>query len=140
MLPVFLPALASAGGVLAAQWPQLSTPRQAVLQAATFSAPDPHVHYALGVPALAGLVLLVLRRRVVWVVGAHLFFAAMFLKFSHVQVASAREPLLALLHRQSRHQSQARLAVGEDPNHPTAPLYLLALRRSSPLVVRMRSR
>ncbi len=79
VLPVFLPALASAGGVLAAQWPQLSTPRQAVLQAATFSAPDPHVDYALGVPALAGLVLLVLRRRLVWVVGAHLFFAAMFI-------------------------------------------------------------
>ena len=79
VLPVFLPALASAGGVLAAEWPQLSIPRQAVLQAATFSAPDLDMQYALGVPALAGLVLLVLRRRLVWVVGAHLFFAAMFI-------------------------------------------------------------
>jgi hypothetical protein len=78
VLPVFLPALASAGGVLAAEWPQLSTPRQAVLQAATFSAPDLDIQYGLAVPALAGLVLLVRRRRLVWVVGAYLFFAAMF--------------------------------------------------------------
>src|SRR5688500_4252598 len=56
----------------------------------------------------------------------------------HVQVAPARNPLLRDLHRQSTHQSEARLAVGEDPHHPSAPLYLLALRRSRPFVVRMR--
>src|SRR5215218_3702823 len=48
-----------------------------------------------------------------------------FLKFSHLQVASAREPLLALLHCQSCHQSQTRLAIGEDPYHPRPALYLL---------------
>ena len=79
MLPVLLPALVSAGGVLAAQWPQLSTPRQALLQAATFSAPDPHVDYALGVPALAGLVLPGAAPPARVGGREHPFFAAMFI-------------------------------------------------------------
>ncbi len=40
----------------------------------------------------------------------------------HVQVASARHPLLRLLNRQSRHQAQTRVAVREDPHHPRTPL------------------
>src|SRR5215210_5665567 len=43
----------------------------------------------------------------------------------HVQVASAGQPLLALLNRQRRHQPQARLLVREDPHHPRSTLYLL---------------
>lgn len=43
----------------------------------------------------------------------------------HVQVASARQPLLRLLDRQCRHQPQARLPVGEDPHHPRPSLQLL---------------
>src|SRR5215216_6156753 len=47
------------------------------------------------------------------------------LEFLHVQVAPAGNPLFRLLHRQGTPQPQARLAVGEDPHHPSAPLYLL---------------
>ena len=43
----------------------------------------------------------------------------------HIQVAPACNPLLRLLNSQGRHQPQARLAVREDPDHPTAALYLL---------------
>ena len=46
-------------------------------------------------------------------------------EISHVQVAPPRDPLLALFHRQCRHETQARFLVGEDPHHTGATLYLL---------------
>src|SRR5215204_1449487 len=52
-------------------------------------------------------------------------FSALLLELTHVQVAPSRLPFLRLLDAQRRHQPEARLAVGEDPHHPTAALYLL---------------
>ena len=64
-------------------------------------------------------------------------FSALLFELTHVQVAPSRLSFLRLLDAQRRHQPEARLAVGEDPHHPTAALYLLALSLSWPLVVRI---
>lgn len=76
---VLLPSLSSAGGVLAAQWPQLSNSPEAFTQAAMFSSPDLNVQWYLGVPGIIGLAVLVARRQVVWIVGAYVFFAALYM-------------------------------------------------------------
>jgi hypothetical protein len=78
VVPVVLPAFSSATGVLAAQWPKLSSPAEAFAQAVLFSPPDPFLQWYLGLPALLGLVLLVQHRRMIWLVGAYAFFAALF--------------------------------------------------------------
>src|SRR5215208_5077914 len=52
-------------------------------------------------------------------------FPTVLVELTHIQVTSARHPFLGLLDCQGRNQSQARLAVGEDPHHPRAALYLL---------------
>jgi hypothetical protein len=76
---VTLPALSSAGGVLAAQWPQLSNPAEAFTQAAMFSPPDPNLQWYLGIPALAGLAIMVKRRQMMWIIAAYAFFAALYM-------------------------------------------------------------
>ncbi|MCE3550356.1 hypothetical protein LWC33_02640 [Pseudonocardia sp. RS11V-5] len=79
VVPVVLPAMTSAGGVLSAQWPQLANPAEAFTQAVMFSSPDPFLQWYLGIPAVIGLALLVSRNRLTWMVGAYIFFALMYI-------------------------------------------------------------
>ncbi|MFI9810719.1 DUF6541 family protein [Saccharothrix variisporea] len=91
-VPVVLPALSNVGGITGAEWPELFKPFPALRQALVFSAADPTPFWWTGFAALAGTVVLLLRRRLVWVVAAWAVFVLMF-----VSAAAKVLPFLSVL-------------------------------------------
>lgn len=76
-VPVVAPAL-SGSGITAARWPELATPAEAFGQVLLVSPVVPFPQWWLGLPALAGFVLMVVHRRMLWVAGSYLAFGAVY--------------------------------------------------------------
>ncbi|MEJ2858086.1 MULTISPECIES: DUF6541 family protein [unclassified Saccharothrix] len=91
-VPVVLPALSNVGGITGAEWPELFKPVPALRQALVFSAADPTPFWWTGFAALAGTIVLLFRRRLVWVVAAWAVFVVMF-----VSAAAKVLPFLSVL-------------------------------------------
>jgi hypothetical protein len=72
--PVVLPARTSSTGVQAAQWPEFATSAEGFGQVLLFSPVTDQPQWWLGLTALAGLVIMVVRRRLLWLVAAFLIF------------------------------------------------------------------
>jgi hypothetical protein len=72
LLPVVLPARVQSAGVQGARWPEFVTQPEGFGQVLLFSPVVTHPQWALGLTALVGIVLMVLRRRLLWVVAAYL--------------------------------------------------------------------
>ncbi|SDO14916.1 hypothetical protein SAMN05660199_01363 [Klenkia soli] len=89
LLPVVLPARVQSGGVQAARWPEFATTTEGFGQVLLFSPVTLDAQWWLGLTALVGLFLLVLRRRLVWLVGAFAVFGA-----AYAATASIDSPLV----------------------------------------------
>ncbi|WP_216213456.1 DUF6541 family protein [Amycolatopsis aidingensis] len=76
--PVVLPALTSASGVTDATWKSEATVSEGFGQMVTFSPMAHFPQWWIGLPALAGVFLLVKHRRMMWMVGAYLLFGGLF--------------------------------------------------------------
>lgn len=70
LVPMLLPSLSSSG-VTGARWPQIATPVEAFGQAILFSPVTPFPQWFLGGAAIVGIVLMILHRRMLWLVGAY---------------------------------------------------------------------
>ena len=76
--PLMLPALQVAANTAEVNWPSQSSVAEAFGQMVTFS-PDAHFpQWWLGLPALAGVVLLVVHRRMVWMAAAFLVLGGLY--------------------------------------------------------------
>jgi hypothetical protein len=76
LLPVVLPARVQSGGVQGARWAEFASPAEAFGQILLVSPVTPYPQWWLGMTALAGAVIMVLRRRLLWVLGAYLVIGA----------------------------------------------------------------
>ncbi|MEU4518035.1 DUF6541 family protein [Amycolatopsis sp. NPDC024027] len=77
-LPQVLPSLYNAGGVTSAVWGNAATVTGAVGQTVTFSPMADFPQWWIGVPAVAGVVLLARHRRVVWLVAAYVVLGGLY--------------------------------------------------------------
>ncbi|MGW4060961.1 DUF6541 family protein [Amycolatopsis sp. NPDC004747] len=77
-LPQVLPSLYNAGGVTSAVWGNAATVTGAVGQTVTFSPMADFPQWWLGLPALAGIVLLARQRKAVWLVGAYVVLGGLY--------------------------------------------------------------
>jgi hypothetical protein len=77
-LPQVLPSLYNAGGVTSAVWANAATVTGAVGQTITFSPMADFPQWWLGLPAIAGIVLLARQRKVVWLVGAYVVLGGLY--------------------------------------------------------------
>jgi hypothetical protein len=71
LLPVVLPARVQSAGVQGARWPEFVTQPEGFGQVMLFSPVVTHPQWALGLTALVGIVLMILRRRLLWMVAAY---------------------------------------------------------------------
>ncbi len=78
LVPVVLPATVQSGGVQAARWPEFATTTEGFGQVLLFSPVTQQAQWWLGLTALVGLGLLVLRRRLLWLVASFAVFGAMY--------------------------------------------------------------
>jgi hypothetical protein len=92
LLPVILPARAQSAGVQAAQWPEFATEAEGLGQVLLFSPVTVLPQWWLGLAGIAGLVLMVRRRRLTWVLGAYVVLGA-----GYAATASMNTPLVNLL-------------------------------------------
>jgi hypothetical protein len=76
LLPVILPARTSSGGVQGAQWPEFASSPEAFGQVLLFSPVTTQPQWWLGLAAMAGLVVMVRQRRLLWLLGAYLVLGA----------------------------------------------------------------
>ena len=76
VLVVLLPARSASAGVQAARWDEFATQAEGFGQVLLFSPVTTEPQWWLGVTALAGLVVMVRRRRLLWLVAAYLVFGA----------------------------------------------------------------
>lgn len=74
LTPVILPARTQQAGVESARWPQFASSPEAFGQMLLFSPVTQQPQWWLGLVGLIGLVIMVLRRRLLWVVGAFVVF------------------------------------------------------------------
>ncbi|GHG20038.1 MULTISPECIES: DUF6541 family protein [Amycolatopsis] len=77
-LPQVLPSLWNAGGVTSAVWSNAATVTGAVGQTVTFSPMADFPQWWIGLPAIAGIVLLARQRKVVWLVGAYVVLGGLY--------------------------------------------------------------
>jgi hypothetical protein len=70
LLPVVLPARTVSDGVQLAQWPEFASPAEGFGQVLLFSPVTPFPQWFLGLTALAGLLVMLRRRRLVWLFAA----------------------------------------------------------------------
>jgi hypothetical protein len=89
LLPLVLPARAMSAGVRAYQWPELASQVEGFGQVMLFSPLNPTPQWWLGLAALVGVVLMIIRRRLLWVVAAWLVFGAVY-----AATASMNTPLV----------------------------------------------
>ena len=78
-VPLVLPSLYNAGGVTSAYWAPETTLAGGFGQTITFSPMSDFPQWWIGVPAFAGLVLLVRHRRMLWLVAAYVLFGGLFM-------------------------------------------------------------
>jgi hypothetical protein len=76
LLPVVLPARAQSAGVQGAKWPEFVTQAEGFGQVLLFSPVSTEPQWWLGLAALIGVVIMVLRRRLLWVLAAYLLIGA----------------------------------------------------------------
>jgi MYXO-CTERM domain-containing protein len=76
LLPVVVPARTASVGVQSAEWPEFASQAEGFGQVLLFSPTSPQPQWWLGLTALAGLVVMVRRRRLLWVLGAYVVFGA----------------------------------------------------------------
>jgi hypothetical protein len=76
LLPVVLPARVQSAGVQGARWPEFVTQPEGFGQVLLFSPVTTEPQWWLGLTALVGVVIMVLRRRLVWVLAAYLVLGA----------------------------------------------------------------
>jgi len=72
LLPVVLPARVQSAGVQGARWPEFATEPEGFGQVLLFSPVTTQPQWWLGIAGLVGVVLMILRRRLLWVVAAYL--------------------------------------------------------------------
>ena len=72
LLPVILPARAASTGVQAARWAEFATPSEGFGQILLVSPVSTQPQWWLGLTALAGAVIMIQRRRLLWVLAAYL--------------------------------------------------------------------
>jgi hypothetical protein len=92
LLPVVLPARAQSTGVQGARWAEFASQPEGFGQVLLFSPVTSHPQWWLGLTALVGLVIMVLRRRLLWVLGAYLVMGA-----AYAATASMDNALVNLL-------------------------------------------
>jgi len=78
-VPLVLPSLYNASGVTSAYWAPETTLAGGLGQTLTFSPMSDFPQWWIGVPAFLGIVLLVRRRRMLWMVGAYVLFGGVFM-------------------------------------------------------------
>lgn len=78
VVPIVLPAFGPSAGVTAAQWAEFATPVEGFGQVALFSPVTGFPQWFLGAAACAGVVLMVLHRRMLWVVATYVVFGAVY--------------------------------------------------------------
>ncbi|WP_020664115.1 DUF6541 family protein [Amycolatopsis benzoatilytica] len=78
-IPLVLPSLYNASGVTSAYWAPETTLAGGLGQTLTFSPMSDFPQWWVGVPAFVGIVLLVRRRRMLWMVGAYVLFGGIFM-------------------------------------------------------------
>lgn len=76
LAPVVLPARVQGSGVEAARWPQFASSPEGFGQVLLFSPVTQQPQWWLGLVGLVGLVIMILRRRLLWLVGAFFVFGA----------------------------------------------------------------
>ncbi|SMD21471.1 DUF6541 family protein [Lentzea albidocapillata] len=77
-IPMMLPTLAISGGVTGAFWPSEATPAAAFGQMLTFSGVVASPQWILGLSALAGIVIMIRKRVLLWMVGVYAFFGPLY--------------------------------------------------------------
>ncbi|PPK65954.1 hypothetical protein V5P93_000152 [Actinokineospora auranticolor] len=87
-----LPALSSAAGVTAAEWPSEATPAEAFGQAVLFTPSNGLPQWWLGVPAFIGLVLMFRHRRILWLALSYILLAGVY-----AITVSQESPLIAMI-------------------------------------------
>jgi hypothetical protein len=92
LLPVILPARVQSAGVQGARWPEFATQAEGFGQVLLFSPVTTEPQWWLGLTALVGVVIMVLRRRLLWVVAAYLVIGA-----AYAATASMDTPLVNTL-------------------------------------------
>ncbi|MCZ2806493.1 hypothetical protein O2W18_15390 [Modestobacter sp. VKM Ac-2983] len=76
LLPVVLPARTASGGVQAARWDEFATQAEGFGQVLLYSPVIESPQWWLGLTAIVGMVVMVLRRRLLWVLAAYLVLGA----------------------------------------------------------------
>ncbi len=76
MLPVILPARSAGGGVSGSRWDEFATQAEGLGQVLLVSPVTRLPQWWLGLAAIAGMVIMIRRRRLVWVVAAYLVIGA----------------------------------------------------------------
>jgi hypothetical protein len=89
LLPVVLPATVQSAGVQGARWPEFATQAEGFGQVLLFSPVVAQPQFWLGLTALVGVVLMILRRRLLWVVAAYLIIGG-----AYAATASMDHPLV----------------------------------------------
>ena len=89
LLPVVLPARVQSAGVQGARWPEFATQPEGFGQVLLFSPVTTQPQWWLGLTGLVGVVLMILRRRLVWVVAAYLVIGG-----AYAATASMDNPLV----------------------------------------------
>jgi hypothetical protein len=92
LLPVVLPARTASTGVQGAQWPEFATPPEGFGQVLLLSPTTALPQWWLGLAGIVGMVLLILRRRLLWVLAAFFVFGA-----AYAATASLNSPLVNVL-------------------------------------------
>lgn len=77
-VPLMLPSMGAASGVAAMVWPSEATPAGAFGQMLTFSGVAAFPQWWIGLPALLGMVVMVKRRQMTWMVGVWLAFGGLY--------------------------------------------------------------
>jgi hypothetical protein len=78
LLPVILPARVQSAGVQGAKWPEFVTQPEGFGQVLLFSPVAAEPQWWLGLAGLVGLVIMVLRRRLLWLIAAYLVIGAVY--------------------------------------------------------------
>jgi hypothetical protein len=77
-VPLMLPSMGAATGVAAMVWPSEATPAGAFGQMLTFSGVAAFPQWWIGLPALLGMVVMVKRGQMLWMVGVWLAFGGLY--------------------------------------------------------------
>jgi hypothetical protein len=77
-IPLVLPSLANAAGVTTATWPNEATAAAAFTQMITFSGVADFPQWWIGLPALAGILIMVRRRIMPWFVAGYAVFGGLY--------------------------------------------------------------